>query len=169
MYPLDRRPIAFHIQLLIFLVSISLWTLSDAIKIVSFLDQTVSLYLHFATSVIHEITSALGIYCFRFAMPPFRFVSPFPNTHLPARACNYDFEQQDNQERSLSNAIHDQTRNNKVQSGFVSCGDFEQVKQHFSWTREYYKVSGANLTLDRPHLWLSGKINSLISKYLKNR
>ncbi|XP_015894256.1 choline/ethanolaminephosphotransferase 1 [Ziziphus jujuba] len=26
---------------------------------------TVSLYLHFATSVIHEITSALGIYCFR--------------------------------------------------------------------------------------------------------
>ncbi|XP_074591356.1 choline/ethanolaminephosphotransferase 1-like [Curcuma longa] len=26
---------------------------------------TVALYLHFATSVIHEITSALGIYCFR--------------------------------------------------------------------------------------------------------
>ncbi|KAH0877355.1 hypothetical protein HID58_064749 [Brassica napus] len=26
---------------------------------------TVSLYLHFATSVIHEITTALGIYCFR--------------------------------------------------------------------------------------------------------
>lgn len=26
---------------------------------------TVSLYLHFATSVIHEITAALGIYCFR--------------------------------------------------------------------------------------------------------
>ncbi|XP_072967041.1 choline/ethanolaminephosphotransferase 1-like [Typha angustifolia] len=26
---------------------------------------TVSLYLHFATSVIHEITNALGIYCFR--------------------------------------------------------------------------------------------------------
>ncbi|XP_020889432.1 choline/ethanolaminephosphotransferase 1 [Arabidopsis lyrata subsp. lyrata] len=26
---------------------------------------TVSLYLHFATSVIHEITEALGIYCFR--------------------------------------------------------------------------------------------------------
>jgi len=25
----------------------------------------VSLYLHFATSVIHEITAALGIYCFR--------------------------------------------------------------------------------------------------------
>ncbi|GAB2280134.1 Cholinephosphotransferase 1 [Dionaea muscipula] len=26
---------------------------------------TVALYMHFATSVIHEITSALGIYCFR--------------------------------------------------------------------------------------------------------
>ncbi|KAF3678297.1 Choline/ethanolaminephosphotransferase 1, partial [Capsicum annuum] len=26
---------------------------------------SVSLYLHFATSVVHEITSALGIYCFR--------------------------------------------------------------------------------------------------------
>lgn len=26
---------------------------------------TASLYLHFATSVIHEITAALGIYCFR--------------------------------------------------------------------------------------------------------
>ncbi|KAG5062950.1 hypothetical protein JHK85_004133 [Glycine max] len=27
--------------------------------------NTVTLYLHFATSVIHEITNALGIYCFR--------------------------------------------------------------------------------------------------------
>jgi ethanolaminephosphotransferase len=26
---------------------------------------TLSLYAHFATSVIHEITTALGIYCFR--------------------------------------------------------------------------------------------------------
>lgn len=26
---------------------------------------TMSLYMHFATSVIHEITTALGIYCFR--------------------------------------------------------------------------------------------------------
>ena len=29
--------------------------------------KTVSLYLHFATSVIHEITTALGIYCFRWS------------------------------------------------------------------------------------------------------
>ncbi|XP_031388740.1 choline/ethanolaminephosphotransferase 1-like [Punica granatum] len=28
---------------------------------------TVTLYLHFATSVVHEITTALGIYCFRIA------------------------------------------------------------------------------------------------------
>jgi len=27
--------------------------------------NAVTLYLHFATSVIHEITNALGIYCFR--------------------------------------------------------------------------------------------------------
>lgn len=31
----------------------------------SILFKTVGLYLHFATSVIHEITTALGIYCFR--------------------------------------------------------------------------------------------------------
>ncbi|CAF1920062.1 unnamed protein product [Brassica oleracea var. botrytis] len=29
---------------------------------------TMALYLHFATSVIHEITTALGIYCFRFEL-----------------------------------------------------------------------------------------------------
>lgn len=29
------------------------------------LMDSAALYLHFATSVIHEITTALGIYCFR--------------------------------------------------------------------------------------------------------
>lgn len=33
-----------------------------------FLVNSVALYLHFATSVIHEITTALGIYCFRWDM-----------------------------------------------------------------------------------------------------
>ncbi|CAA0825585.1 Choline/ethanolaminephosphotransferase 1 [Striga hermonthica] len=33
--------------------------------LLGFFTYTVVLYLHFATSVIHEITSALGIYCFR--------------------------------------------------------------------------------------------------------
>lgn len=33
--------------------------------ILGFFAYTLVLYLHFATSVIHEITSALGIYCFR--------------------------------------------------------------------------------------------------------
>ncbi|CAA0822458.1 Choline/ethanolaminephosphotransferase 1 [Striga hermonthica] len=33
--------------------------------LLGFVVYTVFLYLHFATSVIHEITSALGIYCFR--------------------------------------------------------------------------------------------------------
>lgn len=37
------------------------WLSSD----ISLLPNTVALYLHFATSVIHEITTALGIYCFR--------------------------------------------------------------------------------------------------------
>ncbi|KAH7330966.1 hypothetical protein KP509_20G010300 [Ceratopteris richardii] len=32
-----------------------------------FCAYTVCLYLHFAISVIHEITSALGIHCFRIA------------------------------------------------------------------------------------------------------
>jgi hypothetical protein len=31
-----------------------------------FLMFAVALYMHFATSVIHEITNALGIHCFRF-------------------------------------------------------------------------------------------------------
>lgn len=31
----------------------------------TFLLNSAGLYLHFATSVIHEITTALGIYCFR--------------------------------------------------------------------------------------------------------
>ncbi|PKI53151.1 hypothetical protein CRG98_026456 [Punica granatum] len=33
--------------------------------LLGFCIYTVGLYLHFATSVIHEITTALGIYCFR--------------------------------------------------------------------------------------------------------
>lgn len=33
--------------------------------LLGYVIYTVSLYLHFATSVIHEITTALGIYCFR--------------------------------------------------------------------------------------------------------
>lgn len=33
--------------------------------VLGFFAYTVTLYLHFATSVIHEITTALGIYCFR--------------------------------------------------------------------------------------------------------
>lgn len=33
--------------------------------LLTYTAYSVSLYLHFATSVIHEITSALGIYCFR--------------------------------------------------------------------------------------------------------
>ncbi|KAJ8570082.1 hypothetical protein K7X08_006659 [Anisodus acutangulus] len=33
--------------------------------LLAYTAYSVSLYLHFATSVIHEITSALGIYCFR--------------------------------------------------------------------------------------------------------
>ncbi|KAL7091115.1 hypothetical protein ABFS83_12G084100 [Erythranthe nasuta] len=33
--------------------------------VLGFFAYTVALYLHFATSVIHEITTALGIYCFR--------------------------------------------------------------------------------------------------------
>ncbi|KAL5710619.1 ethanolaminephosphotransferase [Ranunculus cassubicifolius] len=37
----------------------------DSWLLVGFCLFTVALYLHFATSVIHEITTALGIYCFR--------------------------------------------------------------------------------------------------------
>ncbi|KAK6157734.1 hypothetical protein DH2020_011982 [Rehmannia glutinosa] len=33
--------------------------------VLGFFAYTVALYLHFATSVVHEITTALGIYCFR--------------------------------------------------------------------------------------------------------
>ncbi|KVI09614.1 hypothetical protein Ccrd_011993 [Cynara cardunculus var. scolymus] len=33
--------------------------------LLGFCTYTAALYLHFATSVIHEITAALGIYCFR--------------------------------------------------------------------------------------------------------
>jgi ethanolaminephosphotransferase len=33
--------------------------------VLGYFSFTVTLYLHFATSVIHEITTALGIYCFR--------------------------------------------------------------------------------------------------------
>ncbi|GFQ01724.1 choline/ethanolaminephosphotransferase 1 [Phtheirospermum japonicum] len=33
--------------------------------LLGFFAYTVALYMHFATSVIHEITTALGIYCFR--------------------------------------------------------------------------------------------------------
>ncbi|XP_051122394.1 choline/ethanolaminephosphotransferase 1-like isoform X1 [Andrographis paniculata] len=47
-------------------------TLNDGVPLIDefwvllgFFAYTVLLYLHFATSVIHEITTALGIYCFR--------------------------------------------------------------------------------------------------------
>lgn len=39
--------------------------IDEQVVLVFYCLFTVSLYLHFATSVIHEITSALGIYCFR--------------------------------------------------------------------------------------------------------
>lgn len=38
-----------------------------------FLIKLVTLYLHFATSVVHEITTALGIYCFRWEYPVWIF------------------------------------------------------------------------------------------------
>jgi len=39
---------------------------------------TLSLYAHFATSVIHEITTALGIYCFRLELRlRYSFFLPF--------------------------------------------------------------------------------------------
>jgi hypothetical protein len=34
-----------------------------------FINFAVALYMHFATSVIHEMTNALGIHCFRFVNP----------------------------------------------------------------------------------------------------
>ncbi|KAF5187184.1 Choline/ethanolaminephosphotransferase [Thalictrum thalictroides] len=37
----------------------------ESLVLVGYCVFTVALYLHFATSVIHEITTALGIYCFR--------------------------------------------------------------------------------------------------------
>ncbi|XP_024018239.1 choline/ethanolaminephosphotransferase 1 [Morus notabilis] len=37
----------------------------ESVVVLGFCVFTVALYLHFATSVIHEITTALGIYCFR--------------------------------------------------------------------------------------------------------
>ncbi|KAK9934869.1 hypothetical protein M0R45_021998 [Rubus argutus] len=37
----------------------------DSLVLLGYCAFTASLYLHFATSVIHEITTALGIYCFR--------------------------------------------------------------------------------------------------------
>ncbi|KAI9092081.1 hypothetical protein K1719_028016 [Acacia pycnantha] len=37
----------------------------EALVLLGYCAFTVTLYLHFATSVIHEITTALGIYCFR--------------------------------------------------------------------------------------------------------
>ncbi|THG03495.1 hypothetical protein TEA_027904 [Camellia sinensis var. sinensis] len=51
--------------------SLTAW-LNDGIPLVDerwvlllYVAYTVALYLHFATTVIHEITAALGIYCFR--------------------------------------------------------------------------------------------------------
>lgn len=43
---------------------VAFFTISD-LFFFSFSVSSVALYLHFATSVIHEITTALGIYCFR--------------------------------------------------------------------------------------------------------
>lgn len=37
----------------------------ESLVLLGYCVFTVGLYLHFATSVVHEITSALGIYCFR--------------------------------------------------------------------------------------------------------
>lgn len=37
----------------------------ESLVVLGYCLFTVALYLHFATSVIHEITTALGIYCFR--------------------------------------------------------------------------------------------------------
>nr|DAD35173.1 TPA_asm: hypothetical protein HUJ06_005813 [Nelumbo nucifera] len=37
----------------------------ESLVLLGYCGFTVALYLHFATSVIHEITTALGIYCFR--------------------------------------------------------------------------------------------------------
>ncbi|XP_004297171.1 PREDICTED: choline/ethanolaminephosphotransferase 1 [Fragaria vesca subsp. vesca] len=37
----------------------------DSLVLLGYCAFTAALYLHFATSVIHEITTALGIYCFR--------------------------------------------------------------------------------------------------------
>ncbi|GAB4846302.1 Cholinephosphotransferase 1 [Ancistrocladus abbreviatus] len=37
----------------------------ERLVLLGYCGFTVALYLHFATSVIHEITTALGIYCFR--------------------------------------------------------------------------------------------------------
>ncbi|KAK4260914.1 hypothetical protein QN277_003975 [Acacia crassicarpa] len=37
----------------------------ETLVLLGYCAFTVTLYLHFATSVIHEITTALGIYCFR--------------------------------------------------------------------------------------------------------
>ncbi|KAF8389857.1 hypothetical protein HHK36_024374 [Tetracentron sinense] len=37
----------------------------ESLVLLGYCAFTVALYLHFATSVIHEITTALGIYCFR--------------------------------------------------------------------------------------------------------
>ncbi|XP_010257832.1 PREDICTED: choline/ethanolaminephosphotransferase 1-like [Nelumbo nucifera] len=37
----------------------------ESLVLIGYCGFTVVLYLHFATSVIHEITTALGIYCFR--------------------------------------------------------------------------------------------------------
>ncbi|XP_020261756.1 choline/ethanolaminephosphotransferase 1-like isoform X2 [Asparagus officinalis] len=39
--------------------------LDEHLILILFCIYTVTLYMHFATSVIHEITTALGIYCFR--------------------------------------------------------------------------------------------------------
>lgn len=45
------------------------------LRILSLMDLAGGLYVHFATSVIHEITSALGIYCFRYKFLPSHNVS----------------------------------------------------------------------------------------------
>ncbi|KAL5987516.1 Cholinephosphotransferase 1 [Asimina triloba] len=38
----------------------------ETLVLIGYCVFTVSLYMHFATSVVHEITTALGIYCFRY-------------------------------------------------------------------------------------------------------
>lgn len=60
-------PFWFQITIFQFMVRdlINNMMLNFTVPDIALLLTTAGLYLHFATSVIHEITTALGIYCFR--------------------------------------------------------------------------------------------------------